>query len=530
VSVSTLPISQTVVASSTQFEFARYIFDASASGENIRVTSIPLDYTSNSPADLMNCKLYDSSTALTTGSNIKNPTAAGANTFTFDGTGLIVPKGTAKTVSLRCDIVSNATSSYQWGLDGTADTAFTGASGVTSGQTIEEVFTDANGQVMTASTTSGSLSATLDTSSPVYKIVSDGSVGVELARIRFTATDEDIDLKQVALQLSGSESNTPIDLMNREVQLFDTNGTQVATAVFAVGDTATSSQIAAGAFRIPANGFKVLVVKGNIANISVSGPLTASGDLLKIDLDGDAIGGTYGTGVSSGMNRNMSGNDTNSSGVRIMAAYPTLERVALSSSERLLQNGAEQTLYKFMVTAVGGDVALAKLTFNVSSSTGEATTSDYTLYAYTDSGYTSVDTTFSSDGKVNQSWNGEEGIVEIYPVKSFMSATTTYAVPDGATRYFELRAAVGNVSTTSSEMISVSLLGDAAYPTIVSTGTPMGTVSMLDADVNNDFIWSPISTTTSNSINDLDFTNGYQVSGLLDPNMIAETLTSTTEN
>lgn len=542
VSVSSVPIAQTVIAGSSQFHFASYIFDGTASGEDMRITTIPLYFsTDGTRTDLTNCKLYDGSTVLNS-NNVKNPATtdtASSTSFTFDGTGLVVPKGTSKTINLKCDIKSGTTSSYWWGIDAGQNSNYTGVSGVTSGQTIAETFTDSSGQTMTASA-GGTLSVVLDTASPGYALATAGSAGVELARLKFSALNEDVDLRQVALVLESVASNTPVDLVNREVKLYTDTGTLIGTAVFPTGDNATSSQISN--FRVPRDGSKVIVVKGDIAGISVSGPLTASGDLLVVNYDTNnesGTDGTYGVGVSSGSNRvPTTGVVTSPSGVRIVKAYPTLERLSVPS---LTLVAGENKLYRFKVTAVGGDVALAKFSFNVSSSTVAATTTSYAVYAYNDSGFSTADTTFSATGLVNANsyFNGlgettgataQVSNVEIYPNKS--SATTTYIVPSGATRYFEFRATASNLrTTTGSESVTVKLLGDSAFPTGAATlmlvaGTSAG-ASGVDADTNDNFIWSPISTTTQNSINDLDFTNGYQVSGLPASGMTTQTFTQT---
>ncbi len=535
VSVSSVPTAQTVIAGAQGFLFANYIIDATGSGEDVRVTSIPLAYGGANTAvatSLTACQLYDGSTSVTSGSNSKNPSSFSSSTqFTFDGSGLMVTKGTSKTLALKCNVSTGATGSYLWGIDDAQNSSLTSFSGVTSGTTIVETFTDSNGQTMSIGT-SGTLTAVLDTNSPGYKIVSAGSTGVELARIKFSASNEDIDLKQIALQLSSVASNTPTDLVGRQVTLWTTAGVQVGTVVFPAGDNGTSSAISN--FRIPKDGSNVLVVKGDIAGISNSGPLTSSGDLLVVDYDGSNSGlnGTYGTGVASGSTATPASGDTASNGVRIMKAYPVLAQVALSGSNLTLVSGGDKVLYRFKVTATDGDVALYKFSFNIGSSTVSATTSALAAYVYTDSSFSTADTTFSSDGKLNvqtapvQTLAGTNSIDVNMLFQKASGGNTTYIVPAGATRYFELRATVANVETgTGSESISVKLLGDAAYP--VNAATLMDTATGVDGDTNDDFIWSPISTTTQNTINDLDFTNGYQVQGLPSVNMTSETLTST---
>ncbi|MBI5742211.1 MAG: peptidoglycan-binding protein [Candidatus Niyogibacteria bacterium] len=537
ISVSSVPIAQNVIAGSQSFVFANYILDATASGEDIRITSIPLAYDAPgaTATELSNCQLYDGSTSVTSGSNVKNPSAVSSSTsFTFDGAGLTVPKGTSKTLAAKCNVSGGVSAgAYTWGLQDNSST-FTGATGVTSGSTISETMTASLGQRMTVST-GGTLSATLDTNSPGYIIVNSGATGVTLAKIRFSATNEDINLKQVALRLSSVATNTPIDLVNRKVTLWD-GSTQVGEATFPTGDTATSSAISN--FTVPRDSYKVLTVKGDIAAISNSGPLTASGDLLVVDYDGanNGLNGNYGTGVSSGSTRNGSGSTTSSSGVRIMKAYPTVAKLSIASN--LLQTGSDRSLYRFSVTANGGDIALYKLRFTVSSSSVTATTSAYSLYAYTDSSFSTADTTFSSTGILNANsyYNGcgaasggaacKPSSVQIFMNKA--SATTTYIVASGATRYFELRATVSSVETgTGTEYITAQLEGDAAYPVNqASTYGAMDTAGGVNGDTNADFIWSPISTTTSNAIADVDYTNGYSIVGLPGTNMSAETLTS----
>ncbi len=548
VSVSSVPIAQAVIAGSSQFLFANYILDGTASGEDVRLSNIPLAYNaaSGSATDVTSCQLYDGVTVINT-SSVSPTAAASSSSFTFTNNGLTIPKGTVKTISLKCDVISGATGSYVWGIDPTLanSTNWTGVTGLTSGQTITQTITSTGytGQFM-AGTSAGTLGVVQDSNAPSYAIVGAGQTGVVLNRLKYSATNENVDLRQVALILSNSATNTPIDLIGRQVSLYTSDGALVGTAVFPTGVNATSSAIASGSFRIPANGSKILVIKGDIAGISVSGPLTRSGDLLIVDYDGKnktAPAGNYGVGVSSGSNANgaagLNGSTgVASSGVRIMKAYPTLTAQSVPSTILPAGTTANQKLYRYSVTANNGDIALYKQRFLVGSSTLQATTSLFSLYAYTDAGYSNIDTGFSSTGLINggQCYNkqaasstvqgGQGGTmsVDIRPDKTGCNAaTTTYIVPSGVTRYFELRGTVTGVSSvsTSKDSISVYLAGDAAYPVTgpgaggLGVGT-LGSGPIIDTDANNAFIWSPISTTTQNTWTDQDFTNSYQVVGL----------------
>lgn len=539
VSVATIPVAQTVIAGALQFEFARYIFDTTASGEDVRVSSVPLYFNavSGNRNDVTNCQLYDGATSLNT-SNKKNPATAdtaSSTSITFDGTGLVLSKGTSKTLSMKCDVRSGSTGVYQWGIQ--ANTTFTGVTGIGSGQTIAQVFVTAAGQQMTASS-GGTFSTVLDTNSPGYAIIAAGTSGVELARVKYSAVNEDIDIKQIAFKLTGTASNTPNDLVNNQVNLYDQDTMAlVGTAVVNSTGNATSSLLTAGAFRVPKGGAKTLIIKGDIPAISSTGFLTRSGDLLIVDYDGNnnGVNGNYGTGVASGATITPSSSSTASSGVRIMRSYPIVAYIALPTTT--IYSQGDNKLYQFSVQAKNGDVAIYKWSFSIGSSSLAATTSLYALYAYTqNSGGTlsSEDTTFQSNpaGLINagKCFNGLSSTaagprtVAIYPDKGSVcnTATTTYIVPNGQTRYFQLRATAANVSTvtTSKDTVTVNLSGDSAYPSIATTMAKAGTqggaaiTASVDGQANNSFIWSPVSTTTQNNIQDIDFTNGYQVQGL----------------
>lgn len=548
ISVLSTPLAQTAVAGGS-FNFAKYQFDASQSGDDIRFNAVKLALNTRAgiASNLTNCGLYDGAAALQTGSNLVNPTAAqtqataSSTSFTFDN-GLVISRGTVKTLSLNCNTsATTTTDQFQWGISANAD-ASQSATGVQSGQalTSASAITVNNGAGQIITMTTGGSYTVVDDSTPGYTIVSPGTEAT-LLKIKFTATSENIDIRRVAFKLATPAGNTATDLVGSAVTMYD-GSTVVGTATFANnGDNATSSAIAAGAFRVPQGGSKTMTIKGTIAGISaVTGPLTASGDLLIVAYDGGANGlanGNYGVGVAGGTNISGTSGDVTPSGVRIFKAYPTFAKI--NPPSQTLQNSSGYRLYRFSVTANGGDVALGKWTFTMGSSSVSATTSAYGLYAFTDSGFSSPDTTFSSDGLVNANKyiNGlgvnadtssdakRPTIVEIYPDKA--SATTTFKVPSGATRYFELKATVGNLrTTTGSEQITVQLEGDAAVPTTLMdvAGTNLG-ASGVDNDTNDDFIWSPISTTSSELITDYDWTNGYLVPGLPTSNMDSVTHT-----
>ncbi|MEK9131652.1 MAG: hypothetical protein AAB447_01940 [Patescibacteria group bacterium] len=89
----------------------QFILDASQSSEDVRVPVLQLSLSVSNvyPLHLTNCRLFDGATAVTSSANLVNPSAPGVVTFTLDGSGLVVPKGTTKTLTLKTITM--------WGID-----------------------------------------------------------------------------------------------------------------------------------------------------------------------------------------------------------------------------------------------------------------------------------------------------------------------------------------------------------------------------------------------------------------------------
>ena len=88
-------------------------------------------------------------------------------------------------------------------------------------------------------------------------------------------------------------------------------------------------------------------------------------------------------------------------------------------------------------------------------------------------------------------------------------------IPAGVTRYFKLVADVTgtNGTTNWSGSVSTKVSGDSAYPAFATTVRLAG-AAVIDLDGNDDFIWSPNSTSTTQAFANNDWTNGFGVAGL----------------
>jgi len=526
ISVSGDPVAQTVV-SGGRFTFANYRFDASGSGEDVRMSSVPLAYTaaSGTPTSLTSCQLYYGSTALNTGSNIVNPTASGSSTaFTFDGTGLIVPKGTVKTISLACSIAA-ATSTgaiYQWGISSLAIGAvvFSGT-GLTSGQSFTPTATANTGQQITL-TTGGVLTVTLDSSSPSYTVAAAGTTGVPLAVLKFHAATEAISLTKISLKLSNTASSTAVAASSTVTDLTGVSlwadGAQVGTVVFTTGNYATSTL--ATPVLINKDSDKLVTVKGDLSAVGISQP-GAQGALVAVNYNTSDLAGTYGIGQNSGTTiPSTSATIDLPSGVRMFRSYPTFAKISLSTAEKVLASGTGLPLYKFSVTsnpAGSNGLGIYQFAVNIATSAGSSvggttTVNNLKIYAYTDSGFSSpVSGSSFTNGQIITT-------VASLPNSGNNAATTTAVVqvPAGSTYYFKVTGDIVFTSGTSpSGWVRTYVDGDTAY---TGLSTQMGTVAGV---ASSKLIWSPNATTSAATTTN-DWTNGYYVGGLPSTGMDSE--------
>lgn len=549
VSISNDPQAQNVVAGATAFTFANVLFDATASGEDVRFTSSQFNLAATTATNVKNCALFDGTTQLNTGSNVRNPSATGAQTFTLDRN-LTIPKGTIKNIALKCDIAGNAAANtlLQWSLAG-AETF--GATGLVSGNSFTPNFASSSVTNLMHVVTGGTLAITLDAASPSVRLAA-ANQEVTLAVLKLTGTNEALDVKQITLQLSNTGSNTPQDLKSSPtgVSLWD-GATKVGEAFFTATDFATATVTG---LTVPKDGDKMVTVKGTVNEIGVNRP-ARSGHLIAVDWDqgggaDNTNAGTYAVGAQSSTNiyTARSDADTASGGVRSVRGYPTVSTANIPSTT--LGDG-EKTLFRFSVTAPTGSngVGLYKFGFNIATTNLNLNITSLRVFGYSDANFSQV--AFGVDGQLNNgstfytSDNGNDAVTSVKATTSdyyiyFNPATPTSAtqeaiqVPAGSTgtRYFELKGTISG--SGSGRSVVTRLLGDSTFVDHATTddfalstygfarsadgvdvglhnaagGSNNGFVSS-----NNRFIWSD-NATTSAGVAARDWFNGAFVPGL----------------
>jgi len=356
----------------------------------------------------------------------------------------------------------------------------------------------------------GSLVVALDSSSPAYTIATAGTTGVTLGAYRFTATNDSVNLTRIGLSMGSiTASSSAADLT--QVTLWN-GSTQVGTAEF-VGSNRQATSTLSTPVLVPKDGSVVITVKGDLA---AQGTSAAShpGALLTVDVDVNGDAGnknTSGTGVGSGAVVNPSGS-TAVSGVRVFKTSPTVAKQTSGMTSTLIaQSGVD--LYRFSITAnAKNDLALKKLVINVATSSastanGTTTVTNLKVYGYTDSGFS---TTVGGSFTAGQVVATVTGLVSNGNNDAILSSILTISA--GQTVYFKVVADVAQVAGTtgSAGTVSTKIIGDSAYD---AAGTLAGLMAVYATGLGN-FVWSPLSTSTTASLVNADWTNGYQVTGL----------------
>jgi len=537
---NTLPATGNIIVNQSNVTFSSWNFDATDSGENIRITSILWagkgQSATNTDAlttfvDENKNGVYDEGTDTTLSPVNDALTSTNASsTFAFTDP-IIITKGTSKHIALKGNkdsVSSNAAET--WGLgDATASVI---AYGVNTGNSVAESLTADDGPSLT-STVNGSL--TIETSNnPASAIVVAGSTGNVFTNVKLTAKYESLDLDRLIVfvddgsyEFSGLTGNYQ-DVTN--VAVYD--GTTKLGEASIPSTGYYTFNFDKGTVTIPEGTLnaKTLVVKVDMSTIDPDtddAPGTNSAD-IKVGFGG--ADGIKTTGKSSNSEITGSSYETyrssTSSAMVLRSSKPTVTLPTSSNSlgaATTLTNG-NLPVYAFKVTAdaAGGEVLLYRTTF---------------VFATSGAGMTITDVRIDDqDGNTikaaaNPTSYGIDNNFEYYYTATFNDpgfsvgdTDEAISVPAGESRTFKVYATMAGVST--GETLSVFLAGDfATTSTNVNTdNTASGFYPAPTGDlttVRSNFIWSDnykqynISGTDGNNATTVaQWYNGHLVPGL----------------
>ncbi len=405
---ASVPITATIVAGSQDAVFAYFDFNATASGEDVKVTTIVVQDTKGASAvytDLINLELYDASTRLET----TNSTATNAATVTFSlKTPLKASAGLTKRLTLKADVISSATTgataayAHTYNIDGTTATVTSVGWGTGSG--ITETYTG-NGQAQILGS-KGTLQITVsaDRSAAVQFVA--GTTGNSTMEYKLYANNEDIDVSAfyVATEGTGSGANVAkVKLYLDGVAL----GNPAGYTLDAANNGKTLISLSSGMLRVPKSTYKTLTIKVDLVDkISLTDAATLEVGLG--DTDGD--NGDWGangaasaasknyymsaTGVSSGSTITNDGstgwiNSTAATGGTIAASFTQylydgvlVASLASGSPSGSQTAGAGKEVMRVDLQAVGDDITINEMEFCVAGTATVSGTGSLTIKSF----------------------------------------------------------------------------------------------------------------------------------------------------
>ena len=412
-------------------------------------------------------------------------------------------------------------------------------------------------------------------------IVYENQADVELYKFKMTALTEAIDITRFIISdtiaagtLGATVANgTPTSTIFN-FKLYD-GATLIAgprsltiTATPTLGGYIDFNLGSSSPYRVNSGVEKVLTLKGTISSWpSISSGSTHTFSLNTNPLEDGSTRAVTARGVGSSTTLNGPTTGVSGNTIAVRRAYPVVERLALTSTTLAGGSTSQKQVANFKVTAVGGQVRLKKLTFDVSLTDTTTSTamalSNFKLYRngslmgsteysiFDGTGTAAADAlspggsaTLSTVTLAGGASNGNAANSTSTRVVVLMGTQITdelgtagtggseEVIASGSSNTYEIKADVANAhsgASTDTDSITVQLLGDNAQ-TAHLTGdliSPSGSVTSvmyrygvvsLDASTNYNFIWSDYSASANEhkatyfpAGTGKDWTHGYQV-------------------
>ena len=444
VSVSPVPVSGTVMAGAQNYTFANL---AASAHSDLKITQVKLTIATGNggfPANLSNSTLWDGTTQLAAtndpDADLSAKTTPGATaTAVFTLTSpLTVVKGTTKILTYKANISSAAASGAEFsaGLQPGAEPIVKDL----AGKVVSSAISYSAGQKMTVAQ-AGAL--TLSSANPLSDTQIVGGQTETVLNFTMQAQNEEIFVEQGYINvLQFGQDIGGIKLVNK-LEVYD--GTTLvaegtATTTNQADRTILVSQTGSQSWKVGAGQSKNFALK-MISRIPGGGGI-ASGEAVKFIVDAENL---TAMGVASGSPVNKSG----AAGSYSFFVFKAILRVALNNqlpdAEKaggvLPQSGlAGASLYKFKVTAAGGDVGLYEVRFFVSTTTATSVR-NWTLW----DGGTKVGTTlnFFNQTYIPNNGVGGSGVVRVIFTNNGAVPNSSNEQPivinEGFTRTFTLK-------------------------------------------------------------------------------------------
>ncbi len=323
------------------------------------------------------------------------------------------------------------------------------------------------GQTITGGT--GSITATLDASSPVSKIVDDSGT-VDSAAFKFAAVNDAYTITDATVTITNASAIQTVSLVD--------NGVVVASKPGATSVTFSGMNIAAGA-----NANKVLTVRLTMSPVGVGAGTT--GSALLTTLTAATARNSNGTSAA------VTESDPAGNAMYVYKAIPTVSNLTLPSS--LLGTGT-QTIAKVSISSGGsGTVGWKKVIFTVNK-TGRVTTGPDLAGG----------TVWDADSNTQIAGVATHATTAAADAAGTISFVATNEQEISGAKNYELRATVtGTLATGDNVNVNIaqpsSYVAPAAYATVAATAAS--------------FVWSD-QAAASHDATTLDWNNGFLVKNL----------------
>ncbi|MFA6322736.1 MAG: hypothetical protein WCX71_04675 [Candidatus Buchananbacteria bacterium] len=478
------PTDGDVIAGTTNVLLGSWTFNASNSGENVKITA--LNIRTSNMGQINNLTLKDGSTILYPIMNASISSSTATTTFVL-ARPVVVEKNTSKVINLYGDIGSNIQSGriISFGLaNAEAVTAIGSQTG--NPAAIHIMSWHDHGAELTI-IGSGSLLISFDPNNPQARRVAANTNGVELVSIRLKAVNEDIDITQLSINVTnGIISGTNAGNYNQLSRVYlKLDGSTVGDANgYILARDNTLINFNRGDFTIPkgAAGKKLSIV----------------GDLAAVGLNqAGAVNASLRVGLGSASTFVAYGNITNRvipvSGFINLLGNPIIihQTAPVINIEPVTDSLAARNLYRFSAAGMaGGAAGIYKLTFKVQKQ--NVNLSNFTLV------WLEQNMIVASSTSMNAS-----GLVTMYPS----------VVLSGTKMTFQLSATTEFTSPNAS--VTTTLLND------VSNASGIFSV----VDQNKYFVWTDFNQSQDGPFDSARFSKNQWYDGYLIPGL---TLTPTT--
>jgi peptidoglycan hydrolase-like protein with peptidoglycan-binding domain len=432
--------------------------------EDVLLTQLSFDVdevnnTTFSEADLTNLTVVikDGSGNIVAAPSPIGTVNAADNNFSINYT---LAKNASATVELMATIGSTITDTHSL----KTDLSVTGTASV-SGTAVSVA--DIDGQTIIAG--AGSITATLDATSPEARVIADNQT-IDAANFKFEALYSGYNVTDLTFTIPSASTVGNVMLYDGATLIAQKAG---ATTVVFNGLN----------WNVPVNTSKILTVKLQIGSVGVGAGVTGSSVGVTLT---DFTATSTATGVSAaGTETNPAGNAT-----YVYASFPTISNVTLPT---VTLNSGTNTVSRFSVASNGGTIGWKKIIFTATRSIGGTDTlSNVTLWDESSNTQVAGAATFSGGIEAD---NGVAGtIIFVATNEQQISGSKTYA----------LKLDVAGTLASGNNM-NVSI----AQPSTFAASNDYATVAGTTAS----FVWSDVSA-AGHSTATTDWNNGFLIKNL----------------